>query len=147
MNARQKIWAWIEAERGGAVLHGSPRQIAAATGIGLEWVRTIIEQWCDEGCLIRIERGRYRIVEAPKLDGFTRYRIVEAPNLNGFTRNPEWSPEARGKLAELSARGLSLREMAREMKSTVNAIAGQRQRMKLPKRPSPIRGRNDGAAP
>jgi hypothetical protein len=133
MNARQKIWAWIEAERGGAVLHGSPRQIAAATGIGLEWVRTIIEQWCDEGCLIRIERGRYR--------------IVEAPNLNGFTRNPEWSPEARGKLAELSARGLSLREMAREMKSTVNAIAGQRQRMKLPKRPSPIRGRNDGAAP
>ncbi len=133
MTAREKIWAWIEAERGGHVLTASPRQIAAATGVGLEWVRTIIEQWCDEGCLIRIERGRYR--------------IVEAPNLNGFTRNPEWSPEARGKLAELSARGLSLREMAREMKSTVNAIAGQRQRMKLPKRPSPIRGRNEGAAP
>jgi hypothetical protein len=125
MNAREKIWAWIEAERGGAVLHASPRQIAAATGIGLEWVRTIIEAWCDEGCLIRIERGRYRIVETPKLDGFTRY--------------PVWSEEARGKLAELSARGLTLVEMAREMKSTVNAIAGQRQRMKLPKRPSPIR--------
>jgi hypothetical protein len=133
MNARQKIWAWIEAERGGHVLTASPRQIAAATGVGLEWVRTIIEQWCDEGCLIRIE--------------FKRYRIVEAPNLNGFTRHPEWSPEAREKLAELSARGLTLVQMAREMKSTVNAIAGQRQRMKLPKRPSPIRGRNDGAAP
>jgi hypothetical protein len=29
--------------------------------------------------------------------------------------------------------------MARELKSTVSAIAGQRKRMKLPKRPSPIR--------
>jgi hypothetical protein len=107
------------------VLHVSPRQISAETGIGLEWVKTIIEQWCDEGCLSRIERGRYR--------------IVETPNLNGFTRNPEWSEEARGKLAELSARGLTLSEMARELKSTVSAIAGQRKRMKLPKRPSPIR--------
>jgi hypothetical protein len=133
MNAREKIWQWIEAERGGAVLHASPRQIAEATGVGLEWVRTIIEQWCDEGCLTRIESKRYRIVEAPKLDG--------------FTRNPEWSDEARGKLAELSARGLTLSEMAREMRTTVSAIAGQRQRMKLPKRPSPIRGRNEGAAP
>jgi hypothetical protein len=131
MNAREKIWAWIEAERGGHVLTASPRQIAAATGVGLEWVRTIIEQWCDEGCLIRIE--------------FKRYRIVEAPNLNGFTRHPEWSPEAREKLAELSARGLTLVQMAREMKSTVNAIAGQRQRMKLPKRPSPIRRGAEGA--
>jgi DNA-binding transcriptional regulator YhcF (GntR family) len=130
VNAREKIWAWIEAERGGAVLRASPRQIAEATGIGLEWVRTIFESWCDEGCLIRIERGRYRIVEAPKLDGFTRH--------------PEWSPEARGKLAELSARGLTLSEMAREMKSTVNAVAGQRQRMKLPKRPSPIRRAAEG---
>jgi DNA-binding transcriptional regulator YhcF (GntR family) len=129
VTAREKVWAWIEAERGGPegsrVLHASPRQIAEATGVGLEWVRTILEQWCDEGCLIRIERGRYRIVETPKLDG--------------FTRNPEWSEEARGKLAELSARGLTLSEMAREMKSTVSAIAGQRRRMKLPKRPSPIR--------
>jgi len=138
MNAREKIWAWIEAERGGGpegspVLHASPRQIASATGVGLEWVKTILEQWRDEGCLTRIEFGRYR--------------IDEAPNLNGFTRRPEWSPEARGKLAELSARGLTLSEMAREMKSTVSAIAGQRQRMKLPKRPSPIRGRNEGAAP
>jgi hypothetical protein len=122
VTAREKIWAWIEAERGGAVLHASPRQISAATGVGLEWVRTIIYQWCDEGCLIRIE--------------FKRYRIVEAPNLNGFTRHPEWSPEAREKLAELSARGLS---MARELESTVNAIAGQRRRLGLPKRPSPIR--------
>ena len=113
------------------VLHASPRRIAAATGIGLEWVRTIFEAWCDEGCLTRIERGRYRIVEAPKLDGITRH--------------PEWSPEARGKLAELSARGLSLREMAREMKSTVNAIAGQRSRLGLPKRPSPIRRAAEGA--
>jgi len=130
VNAREKIWAWIEAERQGGpegshVLHAAPRQIAEATGVGLEWVRTIIEQWRDEGCLIRIERGRYR--------------IVEAPNLDGFTRHPVWSEEARGKLAELSARGLTLVQMAREMKSTVNAIAGQRQRMKLPKRPSPIR--------
>jgi hypothetical protein len=39
----------------------------------------------------------------------------------------------------LSARGLSLSEIAREMRTTVNAIAGQRSRMKLPKRPSPIR--------
>jgi hypothetical protein len=131
VTAREKIWAWIEAERGGAVLHASPRQISAATGVGLEWVRTIIYQWCDEGCLIRIE--------------FKRYRIVEAPNLNGFTRHPEWSPEAREKLAELSARGLTLVQMAREMKSTVNAIAGQRQRMKLPKRPSPIRRGAEGA--
>jgi DNA-binding transcriptional regulator YhcF (GntR family) len=133
MNAREKIWAWIEAERGGAVLHASPRQIAAATGVGREWVRTIIEQWRDEGCLIRVGRGRYR--------------IVEAPNLNGFTRHPEWSPEAREKLAELSAHGMTLAEIAREMRTTVSAIAGQRQRMKLPKRPSPIRGRNEGAAP
>jgi hypothetical protein len=129
MNAREKVWAWIEAERGGPegspVLHAAPRQIAEATGVGLEWVRTIIEQWCDEGCLTRIERGRYRIVEAPKLDG--------------ITRNPEWSEEARGKLAELSARGLTLSEMAREMRTTVNAVAGQRSRLKLPKRPSPIR--------
>jgi hypothetical protein len=119
------VWGWIEANRQGHVLHVSPRQISAETGIGLEWVKTIIEQWCDEGCLSRIERGRYR--------------IVETPNLNGFTRNPEWSEEARGKLAELSARGLTLSEMARELKSTVSAIAGQRKRMKLPKRPSPIR--------
>jgi hypothetical protein len=125
MNAREKIWAWIEAERGGAVLHTSPRQIAAATGVGLEWVRTIIEQWCEEGFLIRVE--------------FKHYRIVEAPKLDGIKRNPEWSPEAREKLAELSARGLSLREMARELESTVNAIAGQRRRLGLPKRPSPIR--------
>jgi hypothetical protein len=136
VNAREKIWAWIEAERGGGpegspVLHASPRQIAEATGVGLEWVRTIIEQWCDEGCLIRVGRGRYR--------------IVEAPNLNGFTRHPEWSPEAREKLAEMSARGLSLREMAREMESTVNAIAGQRRRLGLPKRPSPIRRAAEGA--
>jgi hypothetical protein len=131
MNAREKIWAWIEVNRRDSVLHASPRRIAAATGIGLEWVRTIFEAWCDEGCLTRIERGRYRIVEAPKLDGITRH--------------PEWSPEARGKLAELSARGLSLREMAREMKSTVNAIAGQRSRLGLPKRPSPIRRAAEGA--
>jgi hypothetical protein len=131
MNAREKIWAWIEAERGGAVLRASPRQIAEATGIGLEWVRTIMEQWRDEGCLTRIERGRYR--------------IVEAPNLNGFTRHPNWSPEAREKLAELSARGLTLVEMAREMKSTVNAVAGQRSRLGLPKRPSPIRRAAEGA--
>jgi hypothetical protein len=129
MNAREKIWAWIEVSRqsgpeGSHVLHASPRQIAEATGVGLEWVRTILEQWCDEGCLIRVE--------------FKRYRIVEAPKLDGFTRNPEWSPEAREKLAELSARGLTLSEMAREMKSTVNAIAGQRSRLGLPKRPSPI---------
>jgi hypothetical protein len=130
MTAREKIWAWIEAERQGHVLHGSPRQIAEATGVGLEWVRTIIEQWCDEGCLIRIEFKRYRIVEAPKLDGFTRY--------------PVWSEEARERLAELSARGLSLSEMAREMKSTVNAIAGQRKRLGLPKRPSPIRRAAEG---
>jgi hypothetical protein len=123
--ARERVWGWIEANRQGHVLHVSPRQISAETGIGLEWVKTIIEQWCDEGCLSRIERGRYR--------------IVETPNLNGFTRNPEWSEEARGKLAELSARGLTLSEMARELKSTVSAIAGQRKRMKLPKRPSPIR--------
>jgi hypothetical protein len=133
MTAREKIWAWIEAHRQGHVLHASPRQIAAATGVGLEWVRTIVEQWCDEGCLIRVE--------------FKRYRIVEAPKLDGFTRHPNWSPEARGKLAELSARGLTLSEMAREMKSTVSAIAGQRSRLGLPKRPSPIRGRNEGAAP
>ena len=130
MNAREKIWAWIEVSRqggpeGSRVLHASPRQIAEATGIGLEWVRTIMEQWRDEGCLTRIERGRYRIVEAPKLDGITRH--------------PEWSPEARGKLAELSARGLTLVQMAREMRTTVNAIAGQRSRLGLPKRPSPIR--------
>jgi hypothetical protein len=125
MTAREKIWAWIEGNRQGHVLRAAPRQIAEATGIGLEWVRTIVEQWCDEGCLIRVE--------------FKRYRIIEAPKLDGFTRHPEWSPEARGKLAELSARGLTLSEMAREMKSTVNAIAGQRSRMKLPKRPSPIR--------
>jgi hypothetical protein len=124
VNAREKIWQWIEAERGGDVLHSSPRQIAEATGVGLEWVRTIMEQWCDEGCLIRVE--------------FKHYRIVEAPNLNGLTRNPVWSPEARGKLAELSARGLTLVEMAREMRTTVNAIAGQRSRLGLPKRPSPI---------
>jgi DNA-binding transcriptional regulator YhcF (GntR family) len=131
MTARERVWAWIEAERGGPggshVLHVSPRQISAETGIGLEWVKTIIEQWCDEGCLIRIERGRYRIVETPKPEGF------------GFTRHPVWSEEARGKLAELSARGLTLSEMARELKSTVNAIAGQRKRMGLSKRPSPIR--------
>jgi hypothetical protein len=84
-----------------------------------------MEQWCDEGCLTRIEFARYRIDEAPKLDG--------------ITRNPEWSPEARGKLAELSARGLTLVQMAREMRTTVNAIAGQRSRLGLPKRPSPIR--------
>jgi DNA-binding Lrp family transcriptional regulator len=130
MNAREKIWAWIEQRRQGSpegshVLHASPRRIAEATGIGLEWVRTIMEQWCDEGCLTRIEFGRYR--------------IVEVPTLYGITRNPEWSPEAREKLAELSARGLTLAEMAREMKSTVNAIAGQRSRLGLPKRPSPIR--------
>jgi hypothetical protein len=125
MTAREKIWAWIEVNRHDAVLHASPRQIAEATGIGLEWVRTILEQWCDEGCLTRIERGRYRIVEAPKLDG--------------FTRNPNWSDEARGKLAELSARGLTLAEIAREMRTTVSAIAGQRSRLRLPKRPSPIR--------
>jgi hypothetical protein len=130
VNAREKVWAWIDERRQGGpegshVLHASPRQIAEATGIGLEWVRTIIEQWCDEGCLIRVE--------------FKHYRIVEAPNLNGLTRNPVWSPEARGKLAELSARGLTLSEMARELKSTVNAIAGQRSRLGLPKRPSPIR--------
>jgi hypothetical protein len=131
VNAREKVWAWIEAERQGHALHASPRRISEATGVGLEWVRTIMEQWRDEGCLTRIESKRYR--------------IVEAPNLNGFTRYPVWSPEARGKLAELSARGLSLREMAREMKSTVNAVAGQRQRMKLPKRPSPIRRAAEGA--
>jgi hypothetical protein len=89
-----------------------------------------MEQWRDEGCLIRVERGRYR--------------IDEAPNLNGITRHPVWSPEARGKLAELSARGLTLSEMAREMKSTVNAIAGQRSRLGLPKRPSPIRTASGG---
>jgi hypothetical protein len=133
MTAREKIWAWIEAHRQGHVLRASPRQIAEATGIGLEWVRTILEQWRDEGCLTRIDSKRYR--------------IVEAPNLNGFTRHPNWSEEARGKLAELSARGLTLSEMAREMKSTVSAIAGQRSRLGLPKRPSPIRGRNEGAAP
>jgi hypothetical protein len=133
MTAREKVWAWIEAHRQGRALRASPRQIAEATGIGLEWVRTILEQWCDEGCLIRVE--------------FKRYRIVEAPNLNGFTRHPEWSPEARLRLAELSARGLSLSEMAREMKSTVSAIAGQRSRLGLPKRPSPIRGRNESATP
>jgi hypothetical protein len=131
MTAREKVWGWIEAERGGAVLHASPRQVAEATGVGLEWVRTIIEQWRDEGCLTRIGFGRYRIVEAPKLDGFTRH--------------PVWSEEAREKLAELSARGLSLREMAREMESTVNAIAGQRRRLGLPKRPSPIRRAAEGA--
>jgi hypothetical protein len=125
MTAREKVWAWIEAERGGAILHASPRQIAEATGVGLEWVRTIIEQWCAEGCLTRIERGRFRIVETPKLEGFTRH--------------PEWSEEARLRLAELSARGLTFSEIAREMRMTVNAIAGQRDRMKLPKRPSPIR--------
>jgi hypothetical protein len=125
MNARERVWGWIEANRQGHVLHASPRQIAAATGVGLEWVKTIIEQWCDEGCLTRVE--------------FKRYRIVETPKLDGFTRNAEWSREARGKLAELSARGLSLSEMAREMRTTVNAIAGQRSRMGLPKRPSPIR--------
>jgi DNA-binding Lrp family transcriptional regulator len=130
VNAREKIWAWIEQRRQGSpegshVLHASPRRIAEATGIGLEWVRTIMEQWCDEGCLTRIEFGRYR--------------IVEVPTLYGITRHPEWSPEAREKLAELSARGLSLREMARELESTVNAIAGQRRRLGLPKRPSPIR--------
>jgi hypothetical protein len=130
VNAREKIWAWIEAERRGGpegshVLHASPRRIAEATGVGLEWVRTIMEQWCDEGCLIRVE--------------FKHYRIVEAPKLDGITRHPVWSPEAREKLAELSARGLTLVEMAREMKSTVNAIAGQRSRLGLPKRPSPIR--------
>jgi hypothetical protein len=132
--AREKVWGWIEANRQGHVLQVSPRQISAETGIGLEWVKTIIEQWCDEGCLSRIERGRYRIVETPKPEGF------------GFTRHPVWSEEARLRLAELSARGLTLSEMAREMKSTVSAIAGQRKRMKLPKRPSPIRGRNEGAA-
>jgi hypothetical protein len=136
VNAREKIWAWIEvawieAERGGHVLTASPRQIAAATGVGLEWVRTIIEQWCDEGCLIRVE--------------FKRYRIVEAPNLNGITRHPVWSEEAREKLAELSARGLTLVQMAREMRTTVNAIAGQRSRAGLPKRPSPIRRAAEGA--
>ena len=131
MTAREKIWAWIEVNRHDAVLHASPRQIAAATGVGLEWVRTIIEQWCDEGCLIRVE--------------FKHYRIVEAPNLNGITRNPVWSEEARGKLAELSARGLTLVQMAREMRTTVNAIAGQRSRLGLPKRPSPIRRAAEGA--
>ena len=133
MNAREKIWAWIDGNRQGHVLRASPRQIAAATGIGLEWVRTILEAWCDEGCLIRVE--------------FKRYRIIEAPNLNGFTRHPNWSEEARLRLAELSARGLTLSEMAREMKSTVSAIAGQRSRLGLPKRPSPIRGRNESATP
>jgi biotin operon repressor len=130
MNAREKIWAWIEVNRQGGpegshVLHASPRQIAEATGIGREWVRTILEAWRDEGCLIRVE--------------FKRYRIVEAPKLDGITRHPVWSEEARGRLAVLSARGLTLSEMAREMKSTVNAIAGQRSRLGLPKRPSPIR--------
>jgi hypothetical protein len=133
MTAREKIWAWIEAHRQGHVLRASPRQIAAATGVGLEWVRTILEQWCDEGCLLRVE--------------FKRYRIIEAPNLNGFTRHPNWSEEARLRLAELSARGLTLSEMAREMKSTVSAIAGQRSRLKLPKRPSPIRLNNREAEP
>jgi hypothetical protein len=45
----------------------------------------------------------------------------------------------------MSARGLSLREMAREMESTVNAVAGQRRRLGLPKRPSPIRRAAEGA--
>jgi DNA-binding transcriptional regulator YhcF (GntR family) len=130
MTAREKIWAWIEAHRQGHVLRASPRQIAEATGIGLEWVRTILEQWRDEGCLTRIDSKRYRIVEAPKLDG--------------FTRRPIWSEEARLRLAELSARGLTLSEMAREMKSTVSAIAGQRSRLGLPKRPSPIRTPSHG---
>jgi hypothetical protein len=137
MNAREKVWGWIVAHRQGGPegtpegsLHASPRQIAEATGIGHEWVKTILEQWRDEGCLTRIDSKRYRINEAPKLDG--------------ITRNPEWSPEARGKLAELSARGLPLSEIAREMKSTVSAIAGQRSRMKLPKRPSPIRAGRHG---
>jgi hypothetical protein len=130
MNAREKIWAWIEVNRRDSVLHASPRQIAEATGVGLEWVRTIMEQWCDEGCLTRIEFARYRIVEAPKLDGITRH--------------PVWSEEARGKLAEMSARGLTLAEMARELESTVSAIAGQRSRLGLPKRPSPIRTASGG---
>jgi hypothetical protein len=130
MNAREKVWAWIEGNRQGHVLRASPRQIAEATGVGLEWVRTIVEQWCDEGCLSRIERGRYR--------------IVETPNLIGITRHPEWSEEARLRLAELSARGLTLSEMAREMKSTVSAVAGQRSRLGLPKRPSPIRTASGG---
>jgi DNA-binding transcriptional regulator YhcF (GntR family) len=134
MNAREKVWGWIVAHSQGGPegsLHASPRQIAEATGIGHEWVKTILEQWRDEGCLTRIDSKRYRINEAPKLDG--------------ITRNPEWSEEARLRLAELSARGLTLSEMARELKSTVSAIAGQRKRMKLPKRPSPIRGRNEDA--
>jgi hypothetical protein len=133
MNAREKVWGWIVAHSQGGPegsLHASPRQIAEATGIGVEWVRTIMEQWCDEGCLIRIE--------------FKRYRINEAPKLDGITRHPEWSEEARLRLAELSARGLPLSQIAREMKSTVSAIAGQRRRMKLPKRPSPIRAGRHG---
>ena len=135
MNAREKVWSWIVAHsqggpEGSHVLHASPRQIAEATGIGHEWVKTILEQWRDEGCLIRIE--------------FKRYRINEAPKLDGITRNPEWSEEARLRLAELSARGLTLSEMAREMRTTVSAIAGQRSRMGLPKRPSPIRTSSHG---
>lgn len=124
MNAREKIWAWISEHRQGTLVHGNARQIAADTGLGRVWVETILHKWNDDGDVVVLVAGKRR--------------IIAQPDLNGYARAPVWSEEAKVRLAELSATGMPISQIARHMHTTVSAVAGKRQRMKLPKRASPI---------
>lgn len=119
------IWEHVNAIRNGRVFYGSCSQIAQATGISESSVKQIMGEWRDVGAVETVRAGCRRIVSKPNL-----------------TRKPcpdRWSDERKDRLSALSAQGLTIDAMAERLYVSRNAVTGQRARMGLEKRPSPIK--------
>lgn len=116
------IWRYINAKRTGHIFHGRVLDIAEETGSGVDWVYRILGWWRDTGAVERVHMGCYRINFDPDL-----------PSRSGLDRSPVNDEDVR----KLSESGLSLRQMAVALNTTRGVIAGKRDRLDLPKRPTP----------
>lgn len=120
-----RIWEHVNAIRTGPVFYGTCSQIAQATGVSETSVKQIMSEWRDTGDVETVRAGCRR--------------IVSTPDLTHKPRADSWPADRKARLVQLSAQGLTLSAMADRLDVSRCAVAGQRKRMRLEKRPSPIK--------
>jgi hypothetical protein len=106
MNAREKVWRFVEANRKRDVFRGTSRDLSEGTGVPRKTIDVMLTDWHLSGDLVKVRLGCRRIVAVPDLR----------------TRRASWDETALAALRE--RHGVSRRELAARLGKTKNAVDG-----------------------
>ena len=126
------LWNLMERGAVNGVWSGRLREAAAQIGCSYGWVRVMSAAMGDLGAITRLRRGGLHTPAQFRLD-------QRPPSSPGQGAKQRWTEDMKSRLETHSASGMTTSRMAKEIGVTRNAVCGQRSRLKLPKRTSPIR--------